>query len=87
LTNQSLLVYYLRMENEYLIQAINNVGTQAELARMLKVSPQRVQWWARHGLPAKWVIPVEKATGVPRHKLKPELYPPDGLTVQSNIVN
>ena len=52
-----------------------NLGNQSELARRLGVSPQRVQWWTKHGVPPRWVIPVENETGIPRHVLRPDIYP------------
>jgi DNA-binding transcriptional regulator YdaS (Cro superfamily) len=68
------------MKNESLIKAIKKIGSQKELADRLGVSPQRVQWWTKHRLPPKWVIPVESVTGTPRHQLRPDIYPPENNT-------
>lgn len=62
-------------------KAISKVGTQTEFARRLpKLNKRRpdqrdVSKWLESGLPVKWVLHVEKLTGVPRHELAPEVYP------------
>jgi hypothetical protein len=33
--------------------------------------------WRNNRLPVKYVIPIEFVTGVPRHLLNPECYPPE----------
>ena len=38
-----------------------------------EITPQAIAQW-KH-VPAERVLDVEKATGVPRHKLRPDLYP------------
>ena len=55
--------------------AIEGAGSLTELARRLKVTPQRVANWKQRGIPKVMVLKVEKASGVPRHKLDPALYP------------
>ena len=55
--------------------AIQGAGSLTELARRLKVSPQRVANWKRRGIPDRMVLAVEKASGVPRHRLCAILYP------------
>jgi DNA-binding transcriptional regulator YdaS (Cro superfamily) len=46
------------------------------LARALPgdITPQAVSQWKR--VPAERVLDVERATGVPRHELRPDIYPP-----------
>lgn len=64
-------------------RAINNAiqaagGSLRSLGEMVDppVTPQAVhQWVTSNCIPAYRVIQVEKATGVPRHQLSPELYP------------
>lgn len=63
------------MKNIALKQAIDTAGSQTSLARLLNISPQRVQSWTKKRLPAEWVIRVEKETGVSRSELRPDLYP------------
>ncbi len=48
-------------------------GGPNALARQLGVSAQVIKQWER--IPAGWVLAVEIATGVPRHELRPDLYP------------
>lgn len=62
-----------------LLNAIEAVGTQAELARMCQVSTTAVWKWVQSSkrLPAEFVLCVEAATGVPRHHLRPDIYPAD----------
>lgn len=51
-------------------------GGQTKLAKKLNIKPQNVQHWCLTGvIPAKHVINVEKATGISRHILRPDLYP------------
>ena len=58
--------------NEY----CSNQGSQAEVARKCGVSPQAITKWLSR-IPAERVLEVEKATGLPRHELRPDLYPPE----------
>lgn len=57
-------------------KAVYKAGSQSALARALKISPQAVQRWVATGrISHTQVIPVERITGVPRHELRPDLYP------------
>ena len=58
-------------------KAIEIVGSQAALARTLKVSDEAVRKWRRKRIPAERVLQIEAATGgrVDRHDLRPDLYP------------
>lgn len=57
-------------------QAVNIVGGQAALARVIGVSQPAVFKWVRNGRPgAVYVLAIEKATGVSRHDLRPDIYP------------
>lgn len=54
-------------------RAAKAVGSKSELARRLGVAVQSIQQWSR--IPAERVSDVEKVTGIPRHELRPDLYP------------
>lgn len=57
-------------------RACKAAGSQSALARLLSVTPQAVQNWCATGrVPAERVIHVETVSGVPRHELRPDLYP------------
>ena len=46
------------------------------VAAKLGVGRAAVSKWCRTGIPPERVIAVEKATGIPRHELRPDIYPP-----------
>lgn len=46
----------------------------SQLAVALKVNKSLVTRWAQKKVPAERVIDVEKATGIPREFLRPDLY-------------
>lgn len=54
-------------------KAITEAGGVASLASKIGVSSQAVSQWKR--IPAERVIEVERATGVRRERLRPDLYP------------
>ncbi len=47
-------------------------GRAVKLAKTLGVSPGAISQWDR--VPAERVIDVERATGIPRHALRPDLF-------------
>jgi len=57
-------------------RAIQAVGGQKNLAKMMGVSKQAVTKW-RKKVPAERVLKIESATNgaVTRHELRPDLYP------------
>ncbi|MCP6536409.1 helix-turn-helix domain-containing protein, partial [Klebsiella pneumoniae] len=50
-------------------------GSGKALAQLLGVTPMAVSHWKVRGVPACQALPIERATGVPRHELRPDLYP------------
>lgn len=57
-------------------RAAKVAGGQSALARILKVTPQAVQKMCASGrVPAERVLEIEKATGISRHELRPDIYP------------
>ena len=61
--------------SEALRAAIGLAGGQAALAKALGVSQPAVANWLARRVPAERVLPIEAATGVHRHRLRPDLYP------------
>lgn len=61
-----------------LARAIEAAGTSHELSRRLGLTPQALSQWER--VPPLRVLDVERATGVPRHHLRPDVYPAPELT-------
>jgi DNA-binding transcriptional regulator YdaS (Cro superfamily) len=58
-------------------RAIESLGTAEALARKLFIKPQAISQWER--VPPLRVLDVERHTGIPRHELRPDLYPaPEG---------
>jgi DNA-binding transcriptional regulator YdaS (Cro superfamily) len=53
--------------------AIRQAGSASSLARLLGVTPAAVLQWKK--VPVERVPDVERATGVPRHILRPEFWP------------
>lgn len=70
-----------------LVRAIEVVGGQTQLARLLGVKQANVWHWLNKAdrVPGEYVLAIETATGgqVTRHELRPDLYPdaqaPDAL--------
>jgi len=57
-------------------KAVRIAGGQSELARILGVTREAVRQWVVSGRCSYLrVLDVEKATKVPRHILRPDLYP------------
>ena len=58
--------------------AVENVPgrSQASLARLVGVRRQAVRQWIISGrVPAERALAIERVSGVPRHRLRPDLYP------------
>ncbi|RUU29726.1 YdaS family helix-turn-helix protein [Mesorhizobium sp. M6A.T.Ce.TU.016.01.1.1] len=56
--------------------ACDRVGGEAKLGELLGKSRSHVSTWKLRGMiPAEMAIPIERASGVPRQVLRPDLYP------------
>jgi DNA-binding transcriptional regulator YdaS (Cro superfamily) len=52
--------------------AIAAAGSMRKLGDKLGISAQAIQQWKQ--IPAHQIIAVERVTGIPREKLRPDLY-------------
>lgn len=67
------------MTTEALKKAIEKANGQTALAEAIgKTQGHISKWLERNYIPAECVLPIERATGVSRHDLRPDLYPRDG---------
>jgi DNA-binding transcriptional regulator YdaS (Cro superfamily) len=59
-------------------EAVEKAGGQSRLARKIGAKQQNVwDWLNKSGVVSpRFVLAVERETGVPRHRLRPDLYPP-----------
>jgi DNA-binding transcriptional regulator YdaS (Cro superfamily) len=59
-----------------LAKACEAVGGETRLAELIGKTRSHVTTWKYRGMiPADQAIPIEKASGVSRHVLRPDLYP------------
>ena len=71
---------------EAILKACDIIGGQHAMKRVLGLKSQgTVAYWVKIGrVPPKWVLKIERITGVTRHELRPDLYPEDvGEVVRS----
>ena len=66
------------MDRKPLERAIAASGGVGPLAKRLGIKPQAVSQWDE--VPPLRVLAVEKISGVPRHELRPDLYPREGVS-------
>ena len=68
---------------EALSDAVTRSGSQSAFARLCGVSQTAVWKWLQSGkrLPAEHVLTVERATGVSKHLLRPDIYPTSTASV------
>jgi len=67
------LCFISRMSKDALNRAIENAGGIVALAAAVGVTHQAISQWRR--CPPLRVLDVERATGIPRHELRPDIYP------------
>ena len=70
---------------EALKASVEKIGSQSAYARLCGVSQTAVWKWLQSGkrLPAEHVITVEAESGVSRHLLRPDIYPPAEASLSS----
>jgi DNA-binding transcriptional regulator YdaS (Cro superfamily) len=65
------------MSQSAIHKAVEAAGGQSALARALGKRQSTVWDWVKRGnVPAEHVAGIEAATGIPRHVLRPDLWPP-----------
>lgn len=59
--------------------AVSVAGSQSELARLLGVTQASVWAWLNKmgRIGAEYALPCERATGIPKEYLRPDIYPRD----------
>lgn len=65
----------MHAENSAVVDAISAVGGQTKLAELMNVSHQAVMKWRRGRVPAERVLELSRVSGIPRQKIRPDLYP------------
>jgi len=66
------------MSNEALKRACELAGGQKPLADRIGTTQSQVWYWlerSKRGVPAEFVLPIERETGVSRSSLRPDLWP------------
>lgn len=59
------------------LKAIRIAGGCSGLGRELGISQAAVaRWKSQDRIPIERVLEVERLTGIPRHQLRPDIYPP-----------
>jgi DNA-binding transcriptional regulator YdaS (Cro superfamily) len=61
-------------------QAIRAAGGGAALARHLGLARQAIYQWER--IPVEHVLLIERLTGLPRHRQRPDIYPDPATEVE-----
>lgn len=65
------------MSETFLSSALKANGMRlVDLARNAGVDKATVTRWAKKSIPAERVLEIERLTGISRHKLRPDIYPP-----------
>lgn len=55
---------------------IDAYGGAAALARRLRISRNAISdWRAKQRVPVSRVLEIERVTGIPRHEIRPDIYP------------
>lgn len=59
-----------------LAAACDAVGGEAKLAELIGKTRSHISTWKWRGMiPAEQALPIERASGISRHVLRPDLYP------------
>lgn len=73
------------MSDVALSRAIKEAGGPKALGDAIGISSQAISQWTE--CPPRRVLAVEAASGVSRHELRPDLYPPPGTRIIAQPLN
>ena len=65
------------MRDDVLKEALEPKGSARRLADALGITEQAVSQWSK--VPASRVLEFERETGIPRHRVRPDLYPAESI--------
>lgn len=65
-------VFHMKQRSPELVDVILAFGSLSELARQLGLTRQAVSSWDK--VPLKHMKTISQLTGIPRHKLRPDIY-------------
>jgi len=69
-----------------LAEAVRTAGSQSAFGRLVGKRQSTVREWLMAGrLPAEHVLAAEAATGIPKERLRPDIYPVDDMPNQSDL--
>jgi DNA-binding transcriptional regulator YdaS (Cro superfamily) len=68
-------------------EAVKAVGSQSAMGRLLGVSQAAVWRWIRgsKAVPPEHVLTIEAATGISKHKLRPDIYPVEQVVAPTDL--
>ena len=55
---------------------VTAAGGHTKLAQIIGTTPQAIHMW--RDVPVAHVLKIEKATGIPRYDIRPDVYPKSG---------
>lgn len=67
--------YHLCAMSTFVEHLHEHRGATARIAREMGVTHAAVRQWRTNGIPAERVLRLEELTGIPRHVLRPDIYP------------
>lgn len=73
-----------------LARAVEVAEGQLALAKKIGTTQSNVWTWlhkSKRGTPAGYVLAIEKATGVSRHELRPDIYPLDDVSLRAAVLH
>lgn len=64
-------------EDNPVTEAISSAGGVTKFAARFpyQISHQAIRKWERYRVPAERVLEFERVSGIPRHRIRPDLYP------------